>query len=800
MVDLDLIQYSDRMVGAGSPDYDDTLNKALLQVISASGADDSAFVGFALRPTVAPTVGQFYVATDTDVGASWQTLTTSMISDLASAATGITKVGTVDTGVWHGTSIATTYTDAKVKTVTGTTNRLTVAGTATDPTFDIAATYVGQTSITTVGTIATGVWNGTSIGTAYTDAKVVSLTGTSNRLTVGGTATIPVLDIAATYTGQTSIVTLGTVSTGTWTATSIGTAYTDAKVVSITGTASRVTVGGTATVPVIDISASYVGQSSITTLGTVTTGVWNGTSITTTYTDAKLKTLTGTLNRLTVGGTATDPTVDISVSYVGQATITTLGTIATGTWQGTSIATTYTDAKIASVTGTLNRITIGGTATAPTFDISTSYVGQATITTLGTIATGTWAATTISVDKGGTGLTSYAIGDTLYASSGTTLSKLAGNTTTQAQVLMQTGTGAASQAPVWHTLVTADITDLTSASTGITKLGTVTTGVWNAGIISGIYGGTGVNNGSSTITLAGNLVTVGAFSLTLTTTAGTNVTLPTTGTLVNTAVTSLASLTSVGGAFAISGAFTGATTGVFSSTVTASSLIVSAAAGTLVPGATSFSLRNNANNADNILISDAGAITVRSTISGVTTISGTTATFTNLGGTLSTASQPNVTTVNGQTISSAASFTGTMTVATSITVTTAGITVASDAGITYGARGAIKQDGSFNYVFSTNSVANAFQVNVGGGATMPNASYLAGTRSGGGTYRLIGLDANDHINLGANDSFIVIVSTAVGNFPAGGATMNGVIGIDSTNNRLVYYSGGNRYFIAGTAF
>lgn len=56
-----------------------------------------------------------------------------------------------------------------------------------------------------------------------------------------------------------------------------------------------------------------------------------------------------------------------------------------------------------SVTGTTDRITIGGTASNPTVDIAATYVGQASITTLGTIATGTWNATNISLTKGGTG-------------------------------------------------------------------------------------------------------------------------------------------------------------------------------------------------------------------------------------------------------------------------------------------------------------------------------------------------------------------------------------------------------------
>lgn len=51
---------------------------------------------------------------------------------------------------------------------------------------------------------------------------------------------------------------------------------------SVSGTANRITSTGGAT-PVIDISASYVGQSSITTLGTIGTGVWQGTAIGDTY-------------------------------------------------------------------------------------------------------------------------------------------------------------------------------------------------------------------------------------------------------------------------------------------------------------------------------------------------------------------------------------------------------------------------------------------------------------------------------------------------------------------------------------
>jgi len=60
-----------------------------------------------------------------------------------------------------------------------------------------------------------------------------------------------------------------------------------------------------------------------------------------------------------------------------------------------------------------------------------TYTGSTSITTLGTVVTGTWSATAIGPTKGGTGLTSYAEGDTLYASATNTLAKLAAPTSGQ---------------------------------------------------------------------------------------------------------------------------------------------------------------------------------------------------------------------------------------------------------------------------------------------------------------------------------------------------------------------------------
>ena len=76
------------------------------------------------------------------------------------------------------------------------------------------------------------------------------------------------------------------------------------------------------------------------------------------------------------------------------------------------------------VVGTTNRITVN----ANDIDIASTYAGQTSITTLGTIATGTWNADVIGPVYGGTGLSSYTAGDLLYASGTNTLSALAAGT------------------------------------------------------------------------------------------------------------------------------------------------------------------------------------------------------------------------------------------------------------------------------------------------------------------------------------------------------------------------------------
>ncbi len=91
------------------------------------------------------------------------------------------------------------------------------------------------------------------------------------------------------------------------------------------------------------------------------------------------------------------------------------------------------------------------------------------------------------------------------------------------------------------------------------------------------------------------------------------------------------------GGLTANGAFTVAAGLTVTGTVTMATAISK-----IVPGATSWGVRNNADGADNIIITDAGAVTLRSTVGGITTLTATT-----LAGTLSTATQNSVTTMTG---------------------------------------------------------------------------------------------------------------------------------------------------------
>lgn len=590
-----------------------------------------------------------------------------------------------------------TPTTGTVTSVTGTALQIDVATGTTTPVISIDAGYVGQTSITTLGTIATGVWNGSVIsstyggsgvanptihgvliaegtspftsivlgagqvliGTTSSDPTAAAIAGTANQITVTSatgsiTASIPnavifpgtvtlnadpttslqaatkqyvdniaaglqvqpscyagtTANLTATYSNgvsgvgatltnsgtqvafstdgvsppinsrvlvknqsssfQNGIYTLTTVGTGstnwlltratnynntteitpgdfilldngstlqytawiqTATVTVIGTdainftQFGASNVLSVSGTTNRITsTGGTA--PVIDISASYVGQASITTLGTITSGVWNGTSITvpnggtgnTTFTSYSL---------ICAGTTATGTFQNVSgVGSSGQV-LTSNGASALPTWQPSSTGT------VTSVSGTALQIDVATGTTTPVISIDTGYVGQTSITTLGTITTGVWNGTLIALAHGGTNANLTASNGGIFYSTASAGAILAG-TSTANQVLLS----GASTTPAWSTatypatttasqllyssttntvggLTTANSAVLVTSSAGVPVFsGTMTNGQLIIGSTSGtptaatLSQGTGITitNSAGSITIASTSV------------------------------------------------------------------------------------------------------------------------------------------------------------------------------------------------------------------------------------------------------------------------------------------------------
>lgn len=242
------------------------------------------------------------------------------------------------------------------------------------------------------------------------------------------------------------------------------------------------------------------------------------------------------------------PTFPISLAHGGTSANLTAS-------NGGIFYSTSTAGAILSGTATANQVLLSGTSSAPSWSTAT-YPATTTVSQLlysssantiaglatannGTLVTSNTGVPSILAGSGVTGnllmsnaaaapawstavySNTYTANNLLYASSTNNVSGLA---TANNGVLITSGAG-----------VPSISSTLPSAVQGnITSLGTITSGTWNATIIAAQYGGTGVNNGSSTITLGGSLTTSGAFASTFTMTGITSVTFPTSGTLATT--------------------------------------------------------------------------------------------------------------------------------------------------------------------------------------------------------------------------------------------------------------------------
>lgn len=94
------------------------------------------------------------------------------------------------------------------------------------------------------------------------------------------------------------------------------------------------------------------------------------------------------------------------------------------------------------------QVLIGDTGGAPVLATLTGTANQIGVTNGAGSITLSFDGPVQEVD-GGTGLTTYTLGDILYSDAANSLAKLAGNTSSTKRYLSQTGTGAVSAAPAW---------------------------------------------------------------------------------------------------------------------------------------------------------------------------------------------------------------------------------------------------------------------------------------------------------------------------------------------------------------
>lgn len=229
-----------------------------------------------------------------------------------------------------------------------------------------------------------------------------------------------------------------------------------------------------------------------------------------------------------------------------------------------------------TLTGTTGRLVVtfgDGISGNPTFDIDASYVGQSSINTLGVVTTGQWQSTNIGIAYGGTGssLVDPNVDKLMYWNDGSNTVAFLGINANDFQIVAgvlqavpfyyknvvssdsvfftRNGEPDALYARAFHIAVGSNkvtaVESLVGDSINVHTIDVVEANLSVAnmgGILGASHGGTGINNGSSTITLGGSLTFSGAFTFAATLTAATAVTFPTTGTLYGTATGSITSL------------------------------------------------------------------------------------------------------------------------------------------------------------------------------------------------------------------------------------------------------------------
>jgi hypothetical protein len=299
-------------------------------IVGDSGVTVSGGTGEGSTPTISLTNSSITVnGTSISLGdsetvtADANTLTGTELNP-AVVNSSLTSVGTVDTGVWQATAIDILYGGTGATTAENARSNLGLSIGSDVQAYDTElAALAGLTSAQDKLPYFTGSGTAdladlTSFGRSLIDDSDASSARTTLGLTIGADVQAynnTLANVAdGVYTGDDSITTLGTISNGVWQGSSISTAHTDAKVESVNATSGTgVTVSSSTGAVVVSIGQSVASTDSPqfagATLDAVTVGVTASNEIDTT---------SGNLTIDSSGGTVT---VDDNLIVTGDFTV-----------------------------------------------------------------------------------------------------------------------------------------------------------------------------------------------------------------------------------------------------------------------------------------------------------------------------------------------------------------------------------------------------------------------------------------------------------------------------------------------
>jgi hypothetical protein len=381
----------------------------------------------------------------------------------------LSSVGTITSGTWNGSQITNGYLANSAITINGTpvslggtiTIQTSVSGAAGALTGTTLASNVINSSLTSVGTLAdltvtnpirgsvTGnagtVTNGVYTTVTYSNPTWLSTLAASKLTGTLASSSLPIAttSLAGTVKPDGTTITVGPDGSISSTPTSAANTLTGTTLASNVVNSSLTSVGTLANLTVTNtINGSITGNAATVTNGIYYTGVYNNPSWIGTLAYSKITNVpvgsNSQLGILEVDGTTI--TASAGVISATQYTLPVATSLSLGGVKvdGTSI--------IINGAGTISAVTALGVADASVLTGTTlnATVVSSSLTSVGTLTSGTWSASTIAATKGGTGQTTYTQGDILYSNAANTLTKLGIGSNTQ--VLTSNGS-----VPYWAT-------------------------------------------------------------------------------------------------------------------------------------------------------------------------------------------------------------------------------------------------------------------------------------------------------------------------------------------------------------